>query len=254
MRATDVLLRNGETDVSSDEFRWMTTVLNGYFEATQSSSSDAIARARRRFDGFQDDDSEPQRNAGHGPHTVSLSPSVSIEDLTKLAQARRSVRWFADKPVPRETVDRAVTVAMEAPTACNRQPYRFEIVDDPGSIAKVANIPMGTRGYAHQLQGLIVIVGDLSAFFDRRDRHLIYVDASLASMGLILGLEAQGIASCSINWPDLPDREKEMSRVLGLARWERPVMLLAYGYPSGDGLAPFSAKRNIDDVRVYRSL
>ena len=39
-----------------------------------------------------------------------------------------------------------------------------------------------------------------------------------------------------------------MSRVLGLARWERPVMLLAYGYPSGDGLAPFSAKRNIDDV------
>lgn len=154
----------------------------------------------------------------------------------------------------RDLVDRAVEVAAESPTACNRQPYRFEIFDDPVSTAKVAAIPMGTDGYEHQLPGLIVIIGNLAAFFDRRDRHLIYVDGCLAAMGLVYALESQGVNSCCINWPDLPDREADMRRLLGMANYERVVMLIAYGYADPAALVPFSAKRPVGEIRRYRTL
>jgi nitroreductase len=113
---------------------------------------------------------------------------------------------------------------------------------------------MGTSGYNHQIPGLIVIVGNLGAFFDQRDRHLIYIDGCLAAMGLIFALEAQGVNSCCINWPDLPDREAAMRNLLGLKKYERVVMLIAYGYADPSALVPFSAKRTLDDVRTFRAL
>ena len=71
----------------------------------------------------------------------------------------------------------------------------------------------------------------------------IYIDASLAIMGIIFGLEAQGVASCCINWPDMEDREARIKESLGLEAHERVIMMLAAGYPNPDGLAPYSARK-----------
>jgi nitroreductase len=235
------------------EFEWIHSVLSAYFGATKESEHPAIIGARATFD--QTVAVVGPGPADSGPHlALPPLPSVKIEDLEVLATGRRSVRWFTSETVSRHIVDRAVAIGAESPTACNRQPYRFEIFDDRVSTAKVAAIPMGTDGYDQQIAGLIVIVGDLSAFFDRRDRHLIYIDGCLAAMGLIYGLESQGVSSCCINWPDLPDREAQMRDLLDLKPFERVVMLIAYGYADPDALVPFSAKRPVEEIRRYRAL
>jgi nitroreductase len=235
------------------EFNWMYSVLSAYFDVTATATHRAIARSRSTFrDTLTTID---PGSSDSGPHqAIPLVPTVKIDDLEALAAGRRSVRWFTTEPVERDLVDRAVAIAAESPTACNRQPYRFEIFDDPISTAKVAAIPMGTDGYDHQIPGLIVIVGNLAAFFHQRDRHLIYIDGCLAAMGLVYGLEAQGVNSCCINWPDLPDREAQMRKLIGLKPYERVVMLIAYGYADPDALVPFSAKRPVDEIRRYRNL
>ncbi len=81
-------------------------------------------------------------------NTDEPSP-VNYEDLLKLAYRRRSVRWYLQKPVPRELIDRALAVATLSPSACNRQPFEFHIFDDPDVVKKVASIPMGTKGFSH---------------------------------------------------------------------------------------------------------
>lgn len=246
-------LESGRLEPLHPEFNWMYSVLDRYFEATATSAHKSIVRSRQVFqDAIARIDPVTPEN---GPHlAVPLVPAVKIEDLEALATGRRSVRWFTSEPVSRDLVDRAVAIAAESPTACNRQPYRFEIFDDPVSTAKVAAIPMGTDGYEHQIPGLIVIVGNLGAFFDQRDRHLIYIDGCLAAMGLVYGLEAQGVNSCCINWPDMPEREAQMRKLLGLEPYERVVMLIAYGYADPDALVPYSAKRLVDEIRRFRSL
>lgn len=242
------------TPVGVDESVWMRAVLTEYFEATAASTHPKIERLRATFEGLPK--TEPKRvSIATGPHhPAPPMPTISIDDLQELATNRRSVRWFNEEPVDRELVDRAVAVAAESPTACNRQPYRFEIFDDKESVGKVAAIPMGTAGYAQQLTGMVVIIGDLSAFFDERDRHLIYIDSCLSAMGLIYGFETQGVGSCCINWPDMPDRDKAMAELLGLKSYERVVMLVAYGYTDQTGLVPYSAKRDLSAIRTFRSL
>lgn len=251
--AFDGGVRSAALQPHHPEFNWMYSVLSTYFGVTTASGHPSIMAARTVFhDVVATIDAGAPEN---GPHlAVPLQPTVKVDDLAALATARRSVRWFTSEPVARDLVDRAVEIAAESPTACNRQPYRFEVFDDPASTAKVAAIPMGTDGYEHQIPGLIVVIGNLAAFFDTRDRHLIYVDGCLAAMGLILGLEAQGVNSCCINWPDLPDREADMRRLLGMKPYERVIMLVAYGYADPEALVPFSAKRRVDEIRRYRSL
>ncbi|MDJ1114460.1 nitroreductase family protein [Microbacterium dauci] len=230
----------------------MQSVLADYFEATSEATSPVIQAARGQFASIESLVGE-RRDDGPKPVSV-LSPNIEISALRQLAERRRSVRWFEDRQVLRQRVDDAIAVAMESPTACNRQPYRFEVFDDPDSVRRVAAVPGGTRGFGEQIPGLIVVIGDMSAFFDARDRHLIYIDGSLASMGVVYGLEVQGIASCCINWPDVPERDAQMRELLGLADYERVVMLIAYGYADPEGLAPTSTKREIDAVRTYRVL
>jgi nitroreductase len=102
---------------------------------------------------------------------------------------------------------------------------------------------MGTTGYAENIPALVVVLGDLSCYPEERDRHVAYIDASLAAMQFMLALETLGLASCPINWPDIEYRERLMDRELELPPHLRPVMLLAVGYAEPSGGVPFSAKK-----------
>ncbi|WP_281451839.1 nitroreductase family protein [Paenarthrobacter nitroguajacolicus] len=250
--ATIRLFSDIDAPLDEAEREWISSVLADYFNATAESDHDNIASARTAYQSFvQQQSSVPAL----GPHLHDLStPAVKVDDLLALAQNRRSARWFRDETVGRDHVDRAVAIALESPTACNRQPYRFEIFDDRDAIKRVAEIPMGTAGYSDQLVGLVVVVGRLSAFFDERDRHLIYIDSSLATMSLVLGLEAQGIASCIINWPDIAERDAKIRKVINIDADERVVMMVAYGYPDNEALVPYSQKGSVDATRTYNSI
>lgn len=53
---------------------------------------------------------------------------AALTVLEGVAAARRSVRGFRPTPVDRALVERAVMVARSAPSSCNTQPWRIEIV------------------------------------------------------------------------------------------------------------------------------
>jgi nitroreductase len=231
---------------------WAREVLTRYVEATAESENDVVVEAKTRFLAMQWGAEGDPQSGPHAPFTDA--PPVDIDALTSLAVRRKSVRWFLPKKVERDVVDRAMLVAAEAPSACNRQPFSFRIFDDPEKVQAVAKIPMGTAGYGQNVPAIAVIVGDMSAFIDERDRHLIYTDGCLAAMSFILGLESQGVASVCINWPDIAVREKRMGSLLNLKPHERVVMLVGFGYADESGLTPFSAKRSLEHLRSYNQL
>jgi len=235
---------------SDAERQWVLGVLTSYFEVTRQSTSPSIRAAESKFlECFSPANSGDELAIPHR-HVIEGS-GIDIDSLRRLAVGRRSVRWYENKSVDRSVVDRAIEIASESPTACNRAPYRFEIIDSDSGVQSVAECAMGTGGYAHQIPSIVVVVGDLSAFFHERDRHLIYIDSSLAAMAFVLGLEVQGVASCMINWPDIPERDARMHKLLGLANTERVIMLIAYGYADSERLVPFSAKGSLDEIRSF---
>ncbi|MCJ1694916.1 nitroreductase family protein [Rathayibacter caricis] len=246
------ILAASDPIISREVENWAREVLDRYFEATLGSSAPEIERGRASYEAFLWESEGDKLSGPHAPHVDEVP--VDIDSITALAMRRKSVRWFKPDKVEREKIDRAMLVAAEAPSACNRQPFTFRIFDDPEMVAAVTKIPMGTAGYGHNLPSVAVIVGDQSAFIDERDRHLIYIDGCLAAMSFILGLESQGIASVCINWPDIASRDKKMSDLLHLEPHERVVMLVGYGYADETGDTPFSAKRALKDLRSYNQL
>jgi nitroreductase len=185
------------------------------------------------------------------PYHRSIDSQITYSEFFKLLKQRRSVRWFLKKKVPRETIDNAVLAACQAPSACNRQPFFYKIIDDPILIKEFVGIPMGTAGYSNSIQTFVIVVGNLDAYYSERDRHLIYIDASLANMNFMLALETLGLSSCPINWPDIEKKEKQMDKILNLKPYQRPIMCIAIGYPDPEGMVAFSEKRNLDNIRSY---
>jgi len=239
---------NKNDNGSSETLIWAHDVLKEYFDITDDSNP-IINKAKHIF--YKVPEIKTDKNSK--PYLRKFSPelTISYEDLKKLAIRRRSIRWYKDKTVEREKIDKAITIAGLSPSACNRQPFRFLIIDNKEKIEKVASIPMGTKGFYHNFPGFIVVIGDLSSYFSERDRHVIYIDASLAAMSFLYALETQGVSSSIINWPDMYGAELKMKKELNLKSFERVIMLISYGYADPEGMIPFSQKKNIDLLRTY---
>lgn len=240
-------------DEPNPQLKWFRDVLTEYFR--EASSDPMISGLANRFSSIlQTDTKDAVCSASKFiPYLRNESErsNITYEELFKLSRQRRSVRWFLDKPVPRELIDKAILIANQSPSACNRQPFEFRIFDDPALVTEVAQFPMGTKGYSHSIQTMLVIVGNLDAYYDERDRHVIYIDASLAAMSLMFALETLGLSSCAINWPDIEQREKKMERFLSLRKHQRPIMCVGIGYPDNEGLVAYSEKRPLQQLRKY---
>lgn len=246
---------NGNVD--QDEVSWAHDVLAEYFLVT--GEHPVIARAREKFARFERPTGSPlslrNPDAERVPFIADVSaPSVDYTAMRELSMKRRSVRWYQDRPVPREVIDKAVEVAVQSPSACNRQPYRFLIFDDAVSVAQASRLPMGVAGFDHNFPAIVAVVGRLRAYPHVRDRHVIYIDGALAAMSFMFALETQGVSSCSINWPDIPEREEAAAKLLKLDPDERIVMFISLGYAADTGLVPYSQKLSLDEARSYGHL
>lgn len=235
--------------VCRSELQWAADVLTRYFEVT--GPHPIIDELRDRFRTLPAGLPERAPTAVPRERGVAGPAPVKYGELLDLTRRRRSVRWFLQKPVPREVIDRAVAVAALSPSACNLQPFEFRVFDDAELTRKIASIPTGTVGFGYNFPAIVVLIGKLHAWLSEPDRHLIYIDASLAAMAFFLALEAQGLGSCCLNCPDLQPQERGMTRLLGLEPDERVIMLIALGYPDPEGLVTYSQKKPLAELRSF---
>jgi nitroreductase len=230
-----------------NELAWAHDVQKEYFNTVAPHS--IIDKARDRFEKLPPFTIENNCT----PYKRDLQPKspVDYDDLLALSRRRKSVRWYLQKKVPRDLLDKAITIASYSPSGCNRQPYEFRIYDDSDLIQKVSSLPDGTSGFYQNFPAIVVVVGELKAYYNEQDRHLIYIDSSLAAMSFMYALETLGLSSCGINWHDSGNRARKMSKLLGLKPDERVVMLISVGYPDPDGMVAYSQKKGLDLLRRF---
>lgn len=232
-----------------EEIQWAFDVLTKYFEVVR--DDPIILRARNNFNNSAN--VKRFENNLYIPYcrTTNKNDIPDYKSLLNLSIQRRSVRWYLDKPVPRDLIDDALKIANFAPSACNRQPYYYKIIDDLELVRKVAKIPLGTGGYGHNIKTLALLIGDLSAFRFERDRHLIYIDASLSAMAFMYALETLNLSSCPINWGEVPKLESRMRKLVKLKPYERIIMLISIGFADLSGKVAYSKKKSMDELRKY---
>lgn len=236
------------------ELRWAHDVLAAYFQVVE--HHPVIKQAHQQFQRLPALSPTNCMKVQAIPYQRNLQTPcpVTYTALMALAERRRSVRYYLPKPVPRTLIDQAITVAAQSPSACNRQPFFFAVLDDPDLIAQAAQLPIGLHGYTQNIPVLIILIGRLRAYHEERDRHLIYIDSALAAMSFMLALETLGLSSCPINWPDIERYERAMAQLLRLEPDERPILLMSVGYPDPEGAVAFSQKKALDHLRRYNTV
>ena len=228
---------------------WACDVLAAYFDVVQQHS--IISRARAIYISVQVARSTEDIIRVPATRGSQLLEVPAYEQMLSLARQRRSIRWYQSRKVPRDLLDQAFMVAKLAPSACNRQPFDFVIVDADQELRDVLAVPGGTAGWSHSPPMAIVVVGHLDAFYEERDRHLIYIDGALSSMSLLFALECLGLSSCLINFPDIEEKNEAMRKILSLPESRVPVMVISVGFADPEALVPFSEKKSLSGIRHY---
>ena len=186
---------------------------------------------------------------------------------------RRSVRRYLPRPVSPEVIDTLLRAAGSAPSAHNRQPWRFAVLhqcaprvalaeamgqrlrrDRQGDRDSEADIEADVRRSRERITGaaaLIVVcltMRDMDCYPDpvraRNEHQMAVQSTAMAGQNLLLAAHAAGLGAC---WLCAPLFCPDVVRgALGLpAHWE-PQGLVTLGYPANAG-KPF-VRRPLHDI------
>jgi nitroreductase len=151
-------------------------------------------------------------------------------DILKVIKERRSIRDFHKKEIPDNIIDKLIDALIWAPSAGNLQARKFYLVKDEGLKKKIAIAALKQHFLA---EAPFVVVGctdsRISYRYGERGVFLYSIqDVSCSLMGMMLVAHDQGLGSVWVGAFD----EDNVSAILKLQKFLRPVAIVAVGYPS----------------------
>jgi coenzyme F420-0:L-glutamate ligase/coenzyme F420-1:gamma-L-glutamate ligase len=187
---------------------------------------------------------------------------LSEHHMHKLLRDRRSVRYYRAEMPPREMLERIFASAAMAPSAHNRQPWRYLVISEPAFKAKLAGT-MGARlaedrrrdsdpddaikadveRSVKRITGapLVIVVAmtlaDMDGYPDAARRQAEYImtvqSTAMATQNLLLAAHAEGLGACWMCAPLFcPD---DVQQALAMPADWQPQGLVTLGYPAQPG-------------------
>ncbi len=154
----------------------------------------------------------------------------------ELVKHRTSCRAYEPKPVPREHLELMLEAARLAPSACNKQPWRFAVVQDEDKKMQLTRkalrkgIEMKWAGNA----GAVIALGMLHKGIVHKVGTKIsgvdypQVDLGIAGEHLVLQAEELGLGTCWIGWIN----QKAVREITGWPKAVVPIGLITVGWPA----------------------
>lgn len=168
-------------------------------------------------------------------------------EFIDLIKSRKSVRSFQRTKVDVQLMLEILEAGRLAPSACNYQPWRFIVVNEPLVLRQIReSYPRDWFATAPQV---IVICGDYNESwkrpFDGKDH--CDIDISIATDHITLMAASKGLGTC---WVCNFNPEK-VSEALQLPSNLVPLVLIPIGYPT-EAIKPDDKKRkSMDEVVLY---
>lgn len=174
--------------------------------------------------GFLGKSQHSQQDASPAHAGTDIAP---IDQFPELAKKRRSVRAFLDEKVPSDIITKIIECAVEAPSSCNRQSWRFLVIDEKDSIDFV--LKWG-KGYIRKAPVYICVLTDSSVYKGPQETEVQYMDGSAAIMNIIYAAQSFGLSSCWVSFSHPGAATGEFLSFFGLSDNLRPISFVMLGY------------------------
>ena len=154
---------------------------------------------------------------------------MSFLQLAK--EQRYSVRKFQARPVEKEKLELILEAGRVAPTACNYQPQRILVVEDPAAYEKLRQC----TACHFDAPVVLVICYDKSTCWKKDANGSLGgdIDASIVTTHMMLEAAELGLGA---TWVGAFDHQK-LRELFSMPDYLVPVALLPVGYPA-DGVEP----------------
>lgn len=141
---------------------------------------------------------------------------------------RISVRKYQDRPVEKEKIVQILRAGMQAPSACNQQPWEFYVVTDK---EKIKEISKATR-YSGCVAGAPVVIVPVYRKNGLAVPEMAQIDLSIAQENIWLETDTLGLGGVWIGIAPFQDRMDAVKQMLQLPDDVEVFSLFALGYPA----------------------
>ena len=168
-----------------------------------------------------------------GVMTVSAQQKVENDAQAAInnIMTRTSIRQYTDEPVSKADIETMLRAGMAAPTAVNRQPWHFVVINSKEKLAELAgDNPRG--GMLKKAPLAIVVCGNMDKALPGQGRGFWVQDCSAATENILLAANAIGLGAV---WTGLyPDENRAgvVAKVLKLPETYIPLCTIVIGHPA----------------------
>lgn len=152
-------------------------------------------------------------------------------DPIETIMTRVSVRAYTDKAVEDDKIETMLRAAMAAPSAGNKQPWRFVVIKDKAILSAIAQ-NLHTMTMADKAPMAIVVCGDMNDTFPGDGLDYWVEDASAATENLLLAAHSMGLGAVWCGIYPMKDRVAFIQNLLKLPENIVPLNVIPIGYPA----------------------
>lgn len=157
----------------------------------------------------------------------SSNSNAAIDVILK----RTSIRGYQDRKVSREQLETIVRAGMAAPTAVNKQPWFFLVIEDK-DILQALGKDIPTSKMVQQAPAAIIVCGNLQKAGEGWLQQYWIQDCSAASQNILLAITDLGLGGVWTSVYPAEDRMKIVSEILNLPEYLVPLNIIPVGYPA----------------------
>lgn len=163
--------------------------------------------------------------------------------------SRHSVRQFSEKELKLDDIKKSVELAMQAPSACNRQSCKVYFYQDKEINTALGSLIAGNTGFEGEVPNYLIVTSDMSAFYDAFERNQVYVDGGIFALALTEALHYYGIASCILQNGEFVERNKQFKAICGnIPENEKIILFIAIGYYKHEFSYASSHRKTLGEV------
>ncbi len=162
-------------------------------------------------------------------------------EFYEVLETRKSVRSYTNQEISEDTLNRIGKAVQLAPSACNKQPWRFLIVFNEKTKAEICKCY--SREWLAQAPAIVVALGNNDEAWKREgETPITEIDVAIAMEHLVLAASAEGLGTC---WVCAYEKAK-LNKALNIIKPWDVLAISPLGYPAKEG--KHIPKKDIKDI------
>lgn len=167
-------------------------------------------------------------NSSQKEAETQSASAAAIENI----MTRSSVRQYSEQAVSEATIDTILRAGMAAPTAVNKQPWEFIVINEPAAKDSLVSV----LKYGKPIENApvsIIVCGNMNEALEGDARDYWIQDCSAATENILLAAHAVGLGAVWCGVYPIMERVEGIRSALNIPSYLVPLNVIAIGYPAG---------------------